>query len=260
MVDRKAKDRGQKAKATAAYQPRSAAATVPPVLPVKAEETSVQPVSPPFVNEPAVEAIAATSVTMATDTATAAIVAAGAEIEAAQISHIHIEEGSNTMITQANEAMNAGNEAINAGQEATKNAAAQVQATFGEMNDRAKSAMEKNSKIVQEMTDLTKGNVEAIVASSRVAASGIEAMSRDAADFSRRSFEEASTTLKSFAEVRSPADLFRLQGEYARSAFDSMVAQSSKLSENMIKLAGEVAEPITNRYTAAAERVRTLAA
>jgi hypothetical protein len=39
-----------------------------------------------------------------------------------------------------------------------------------------------------------------------------------------------------------------------------VVAETSKLSETMIKLAGEVAQPITNRYSVAAERVRTAVA
>lgn len=149
---------------------------------------------------------------------------------------------------------------VETGQQAAQQNAERVQAAFGEMNERAKTALERNSKLVEEMTDLTKGNVEAFVASSRVAAQGLQTLGQEAADFSRRSFEEASATLKSFAEVKSPTDFFRLQSEYARSAFDSMVAESSKMSEAVIKLAGEVAEPITNRATIAADKVKAFAA
>ncbi|SMF68379.1 phasin family protein [Allosphingosinicella indica] len=149
---------------------------------------------------------------------------------------------------------------VETGQQTAQQTAERVQAAFGDMNERAKSAMERNSKLVEEMTDLTKGNVEAFVASSRVAAQGFQTLGQEAADFSRRSFEEASATLKSFAEVKSPTDFFRLQSEYARSAFDSMVSESSKMSEAVIKLAGEVAEPITNRATIAADKVKAFAA
>lgn len=135
-----------------------------------------------------------------------------------------------------------------------------AQAVFGDINDRAKQTMERGSRMVEEMTDLTRGNVEAIVASSKVAARGIETLGQEVAEFSRRSFEEASAVVKNFAEVRSPTDFFRLQSEFARSAFDNIVAESSKMSEAMIKLAGEVAEPITSRYSVAAERVKNIAA
>ena len=60
--------------------------------------------------------------------------------------------------------------------------------------------------------------------------------------------------------MKSPTDFFRLQSDFARSAFDSLVAETSKMSEQMIKLAGEVAEPITSRYSVAAERVKNIAA
>lgn len=140
------------------------------------------------------------------------------------------------------------------------NSADRFQAAFGDINERAKAATERSAKIVEELADLTRGNVEALVASSKVAAKGVETLSQDAAEFGRKSFEEASATLKSFAEVKSPTDFFRLQGDYTRSAFDAAIAQSARVSEAMMKIAGDVAEPINSRYTVAAERVKTLAA
>lgn len=139
-------------------------------------------------------------------------------------------------------------------------AAEQFRATFGDINERAKAAADKSARIVEQIADLTRGNVEALVASSKIAAKGVESLSQDAAEYSRKSFEEASAVLKSFAEVKSATDFFKLQGDYARSAFDAAVAESARVSETVLKLAGEVAEPINSRYTVAAERVKTLAA
>ena len=139
-------------------------------------------------------------------------------------------------------------------------AAEQFKTVFGDVNERAKAAVERSAKIVEELADLTRGNVEAIVASSKVAAKGVETLSQDAAEYSRKSFEEASATLKSFAEVKSATDFFKLQSDFARSAFDAAVAESARVSEAFIKIAGDAAEPITSRYTVAAERVKTLAA
>ncbi len=136
----------------------------------------------------------------------------------------------------------------------------QFTAAFGDVNARAKDAFEKGTKIAEEIADLTRGNVEALVASSKVAAKGVETLSQDAAEYGRKSFEDASATLKSFAEVKSATDFFKLQSDYARSAFDAAVAESARVSEAFIKLAGDAAEPITSRYTVAAERVKTLAA
>lgn len=140
------------------------------------------------------------------------------------------------------------------------NVAERLQAVFGDANERAKTVIERNTRLAEELTELGRGNVEAVVASTKVAARGIETIGQEVAEYGRKSFEDASAALKSFAEVKTPADFFRLQSEFARTQFDALVAESSKLSETVIKLAGEVAEPIANRATVAAERVRTAVA
>jgi len=167
---------------------------------------------------------------------------------AAPTSNSNQAKGTRTMNKQINDTI-----------EINREAAERVQAAFGDANERAKAAVEKGARFVEEITDLTRGNVEALVASSKVAAKGVETLSQEAADFGRRSFEEASATLKSFAEVKSPTDFFRLQSEFARAQFDAFVAESSKVSEQVIKLAGEVAEPLTSRYSVAADRVKAFA-
>ena len=157
-----------------------------------------------------------------------------------------IKTGAKTMTTKTNET--------------GKIAAEQFNAVIGDVNARAKTAFEKSAKIVEELADLTRGNVEAIVASSKVAAKGVETLGQDAAEYGRKSFEDASAALKRFAEVKSATDFFKLQGDFARSAFDAAVAESARMSETVMKLAGDVAEPINSRYAVAAERVKTLAA
>jgi phasin family protein len=132
-----------------------------------------------------------------------------------------------------------------------------VQAIFGDVNEQARVVFEKNARLLEELTDLTRGNVEALVASSKLAAKGVETLSQEAAEYGRKSFEEASSALRSFAEIKSPTDLFKLQSEFAKSQFDSIVAQNSKLSEAALKLAGEMIEPLSSRYSVAAERVKS---
>jgi phasin family protein len=171
-----------------------------------------------------------------------------AEAEPIEASIQPIEEGTSIMTSKTETTIETG-----------KIAAERIQAAFGDVNERAKVAVEKSTKIFEEASELTKGNVEALVASSKVAARGVETLGQEVADYSRRSFEEASAALKSLAEAKSATDFFKLQGDYARAAFDSLIAESSKVSENMVKLAGEVAEPITSRYSVAAERVKALA-
>ena len=48
--------------------------------------------------------------------------------------------------------------------------------------------------------------------------------------------------------------------DFARASFDRAVAESSKLTESLVKLAGEAFQPLSNRASANAERFNTLVA
>ena len=135
----------------------------------------------------------------------------------------------------------------------------QAQAVFADINDRAKAAVEKTQKLAEELTEFSKGNVEAIVASGKVAAKGVEAFGQDAAEFGKKNLETAQAAFKSFAAVKSPAEFFKLQSDYAKSAFDTLVAQSSKNTEATLKLAGDVFQPLSNRMALAAEKIKSAA-
>lgn len=159
----------------------------------------------------------------------------------------------------AQEAATMQTEMTNEMKNVTENTAAKTQAMFGDMNDRAKGMMEKNAKIAEEMNELTKGNIEAVVESSRIAAKGFESMGQDAAEYSRKSFEHATAAMKNMAAVKSPTELFKLQSDFMRSAFDMYVSEASKTTEQMMKLAGDAAQPLSNRMAVAADKVKQVA-
>ncbi|HEX8625028.1 MAG TPA: phasin family protein, partial [Allosphingosinicella sp.] len=83
----------------------------------------------------------------------------------------------------------------------TAQVADRLQAVFGDVNERARTQIERNTRIAEEMTELSKGNVEAFVASTKVVAKGLETVGQEVAEYSRKSFEDASAALKSFTEV-----------------------------------------------------------
>ena len=134
---------------------------------------------------------------------------------------------------------------------------AKAQALFADFNDRTKAAVEKSTKLVEEANEFAKGNLEAVVESGRIAAKGFESLGQDAAEYGRKSFESATAALKTFATVKSPADFFKLQSDFVRGAFDSYVAEASKNTEAVLKLAGDAAQPISSRFAVAAEKVKT---
>ena len=132
-----------------------------------------------------------------------------------------------------------------------------VQNFAADATTRVRSAMEKGSKGVEELVEFSKGNLEAVVASGRVAAKGAEEIAKHAADYGRTTIEKANATAKQFAGVKSPTEFFQLQSELAKSSLDAFVGEASKFGENYMKLLGEIAQPIQSRYTLAVEKVKT---
>ena len=134
-----------------------------------------------------------------------------------------------------------------------------AQAFFTDASERAKGAVAKSSKMFEEAGAFGKGNVEALVESSKIAAKGFETLSQEAAEYGRKSFEDATAAFKTLASVKSPTEFMKLQSDFVRGAFDAMVAETSRSTETMLKLAGEVAQPISNRIAVAAEKMKTSA-
>ena len=139
------------------------------------------------------------------------------------------------------------------------NPTGKAQAMFGDFNSRAKTAAEKGAKFVEELSDLTKGNVEALIASGKIAAKGAEDLGAEAAAYSKASFEKTTGVFKSLTAVKSPAELLQIQSEFAKSSFDAMIAESSKLTESFVKLATDVMQPISSRIAVAAEKMKSTA-
>ena len=76
----------------------------------------------------------------------------------------------------------------------------------------------------------------------------------------REGLEQASDAVKTLAEAKSPTEFFQIQSELARASFDRFVANGSKLTERVVKLAGEAAQPLQNRASINAERINDLVA
>ena len=122
-------------------------------------------------------------------------------------------------------------------------------AFFAEANERSQDAVKRSQKVAEELADIARGNVEAFVESGRLATEGARSIGQDVVSKSRAS-----------AEAKSPTEFFQLQTELAKSSFDRLVAESSKLTESFVKLAGEAVQPLSTRASVNVERLNDLVA
>ena len=149
---------------------------------------------------------------------------------------------------------------IETGKKFAADAKAKVESVVVELNEKAKATADKSVKLFSEMGDITKGNVEALVESSQIAVKGVEALGKEAADFSRKQIEKSSASMKALASIKSPNELFQFQSALLTSAFDAFAAETSKNSQTMLKLAGDIAQPISTRVSVVTDKVKALAA
>jgi hypothetical protein len=152
------------------------------------------------------------------------------------------------------------NDVIETGKKFAEDAKVKLETAFAGLNEKAKVGVEKSTKALEEISDLAKGNVEALVESGKIAAKGIETFGQEAVDYSRKNFEKATASMKSFSTIKTPTEFFQLQSQLFSSSFDEFTKEAAKSSEAFMKLAGDVAGPITARVTVVTDKVKSLAA
>lgn len=131
-------------------------------------------------------------------------------------------------------------------------------AAMEQVTAQAKDAVESSMKSLDEMTEVARGNVEALLASARVAAAGFETLAAHLSEVSRKSFESTTSTARAMASVKTPNELFQMQSDFAKAQFDSAVSEFSKLTEMMVKMSGEVMEPVQNRVAITTDKMKAV--
>ncbi|WP_100259652.1 phasin family protein [Qipengyuania seohaensis] len=136
---------------------------------------------------------------------------------------------------------------------------AKAKEVAADVQTRAKAAYDKGAEMTQDVVEFQKGNLEALVASGKILANGMQDMGRTYVEEAKSAAETVQGDVKKFAAIKSPTELFQLQGEIARRNFDAMVSTTSKNTEAMVKLANEAFAPLSSRFSLAAEKVRKAA-
>ena len=138
--------------------------------------------------------------------------------------------------------------------------AAAFEKLFADATQRSEEAVKRSRKAAEDLADLYRGNVEAFVEAGKIAATGAQSIGQDLFAKNRDGLEKTANTVRSFAEAKNPTELLQLQSDFARTAFDRFVEESSALTESVVKLAGEAFQPLSNRASANVEKLNTIAA
>jgi hypothetical protein len=88
-----------------------------------------------------------------------------------------------------------------------------------------------------------KDSVEATLKSFDLTSKGTQAITLEAADFAKKSFEAGAATFEKLIGAKSLDKAIEIQTEYLKGAYDDFIVQSTKISTLYANLAKEVFKP-----------------
>jgi phasin family protein len=124
--------------------------------------------------------------------------------------------------------------------------------------DAASKSVEQTAKMTREqfdsaikgydeMASTAKANIEALIESGKAVATGLEAVNTEFMDFSKKQFEGSVKASKALAGAKTAQELFDLQSDLTKKTYESFVDRWTKMSELMVKVAQDAAEPVNSR-------------
>jgi phasin family protein len=137
--------------------------------------------------------------------------------------------------------------------EGVKETAAAATAGLEHAQVQMKEGMTRAMKTAEQVAQFSQGNVEAIVKSSQIWASGWQDLSKQMAATAKANIDETMSAFKALSTVKSLKEAFDLQSSFARTSMEKAMAESGKLTEHSLKLAEQAFAPISARVNAAVE-------
>jgi hypothetical protein len=101
-------------------------------------------------------------------------------------------------------------------------------------------------KNFDEVQKYGKDNMDATMKAWGQVSKSVQAIAAEAADYSKKSFEEGSAALEKLLGAKSLDKAMEIQTAYAKSAYEGFVAQATKIGELYADLAKETYKPFEN--------------
>src|SRR5215813_3554907 len=98
-------------------------------------------------------------------------------------------------------------------------------------------------KNIDEFQQLGKDNMDATMKSFGAFTKSAQAIAVEMADYSKKSFEDGTKALEKLLGARSLEKAIEIQTEFAKTSYESFVAEATKLSELFADLAKESYKP-----------------
>jgi len=96
---------------------------------------------------------------------------------------------------------------------------------------------------VEDIQQYGKEHLETVVASATTFQNGIQAIASAYGDYTKKSFEDTKSLVEKLSGVKSLDKALEVQTEYAKSAYETLVAESQKIAGLYTDLAKQTFKP-----------------
>src|SRR6202165_2496049 len=97
---------------------------------------------------------------------------------------------------------------------------------------------------VEDIQQYGKGHLETVVASATTVQNGIQAIASAYGDYTKKSFEDTKSFVEKLSGVKSLDKAIEAQTEFAKSAYETFVADSQKIAGLYTDLAKQTFKPL----------------
>lgn len=119
-----------------------------------------------------------------------------------------------------------------------------------------KNGFENMTKAYERFSGFGKENAEAFMQSATAWTKAFERISGEVFAFQKQQIEDGVAAFKAVAGSKSVHEAWEVQTDFAKSALDAYVAQTTKINDLVIDAAKQAAEPFNARFTAFKEAVQ----
>ncbi len=140
-----------------------------------------------------------------------------------------------------------------------KQSATTAAASLEQAQAHLKKGYSKTMSTAEQIAKFHQGNLEAVMKSSQILATGLADISKHVASSAQANLEQTMSNLRALTSVKSLKEALDLQAGFARTAMEKAMAESGKLTETSLKLVEQASAPLTARLNAAVETFTTSA-
>ena len=133
----------------------------------------------------------------------------------------------------------------------------QVEEFTAEAQKTVNEGVEKLTRSMEEAAQFGQQNIDAVVASSKIAAKAHESVGAEVAAFSKKSYEDSLAAAKELTSSKSVSELVEKQTAFTKTMIEGFISEATKINDIYANAAKEAFEPLNQRFNAAVELVKT---